>query len=128
MQKYYLTNLLGNPLDTAIAGSRIILSGLLEKLPNLKICLAHGGGHLPYIMGRIHRGFMVRPECKKRLPTLTLGNILGAYTLIQIIHHQPALEYLIRISGSENVLMGTDYPYYMGEEDPVGFISDLSHP
>ncbi len=127
MQRFYLTNLIGNPLDTTIAASRLIFSGLLEKLPGLKICFAHGGGHLPYIMGRIHHGYVVRPECKdeiKRSPWEYFGRVY----FDTITHYLPALEYLVKTAGSDHVLMGTDYPYDMGDEDPVGFVRSLSIP
>ncbi len=127
MQNYYLTNLLGNPLDTAIAGSRIILGGLLDKLPRLKILLAHGGGHLPYIMGRIHHGHIVRPECRKEISRSPWDYFRNLY-FDTINHDGPALEYLIQRSGSGQVLMGTDYPYDMAEQNPVGFVGSLSIP
>ncbi len=127
MQRFYLTNLIGNPLDTTIAATRLIFSGLLEKLPDLKICFAHGGGHLPYIMGRIHHGYLVRPECKdeiKRSPWEYFGRLY----FDTITHYLPALEYLVKTAGSDHVLMGTDYPYDMGDEDPVCFVSSLPIP
>ncbi len=127
MQRFYLTNLVGNPLETTIAAARLIFSGLLEKLPGLKICFAHGGGHLPYIMGRIHHGYVVRPECKdeiKRSPWEYFGHLY----FDTITHYLPALEYLVKTAGSDHVLMGTDYPYDMGDEDPVGFVRSLSIP
>ena len=127
MQNYYLTNLLGNPLDTAIAGSRIILSGLLAKLPRLKIFLAHGGGHLPYVMGRIHQGYIVRPECRKEISRPPWDYFRSLY-FDTITHDRSTLEYLIHVSGSGQVLMGTDYPYDMAERDPVGFVSNLAIP
>lgn len=127
MQRFYLTNLIGNPLDTTIAATRLIFSGLLEKLPGLKICFAHGGGHLPYIMGRIHHGYVVRPECKggiQRSPWEYFGRLY----FDTITHYPPALEYLVRTAGSEHVLMGSDYPYDMGDEDPVASVQGLSIP
>ena len=66
MQHYYLTNYWGTRSIQRSRGAGLFSSGLLEKLPRLKIFLAHGGGHLPYIMGRIHHGYIVRPECRKR--------------------------------------------------------------
>jgi len=127
MQRFYLTNLIGNPLDTTIAASRLIFSGLLEKLPDLKICFAHGGGHLPYIMGRIQHGYMVRPECKAEIGR-SPWEYFGRLYFDTITHHLPALEYLVTTAGSDHVLMGTDYPYDMGDEDPVGFVRSLSIP
>jgi aminocarboxymuconate-semialdehyde decarboxylase len=127
MQRFYLTNLIGNPLDTTIAATRFIFSGLLEKLPALKVCFAHGGGHLPYIMGRIHHGYVVRPECKDEIQRSPWEYFKRLY-FDTITHYTPALEYLVRTAGSDHVLMGSDYPYDMGDEDPVGFVQNLSVP
>ena len=127
MQQFYLTNLIGNPLETTIAATRLIFSGLLEKLPGLKICFAHGGGHLPYIMGRIHHGYVIRPECKGEIKRSPWEYFRRLY-FDTITHYAPALEYLVRTAGSEHVLMGSDYPYDMGDEDPVGSVNNLSIP
>jgi aminocarboxymuconate-semialdehyde decarboxylase len=127
MQRFYLTNLIGNPLDTTIAATRIIFSGLLEKLPGLKICFAHGGGHLPYIMGRIHHGYVVRPECRGEIQRSPWEYFQRLY-FDTITHYLPALEYLVKTVGSEHVLMGSDYPYDMGDEDPVASVQSLSIP
>jgi aminocarboxymuconate-semialdehyde decarboxylase len=127
MQAYYMTNLVGNPLDTSIAASRIIFSGLMEKLPNLKIFLAHGGGLLPYIIGRIQRGFKVRPECQAYIVKSPLHYFRQLY-FDTVTHDRIALEFLVRSVGSEKVCMGSDYPYDMGEEDPVGFVHSLEIP
>ena len=125
MQRFYLTNLIGNPLDTTIAAARLIFSGVLEKLPDLKICLSHAGGHLPYIIGRLHHGYEVRPECRANIPQSPWAYFKQIY-FDSITHHPAALEYLIGIVGSEQVLMGSDYPYDMADEHPVAFIRNLS--
>jgi aminocarboxymuconate-semialdehyde decarboxylase len=125
MQKFYLTNLIGNPLDTTIAAARLIFSGVLEKLPALKICLSHAGGHLPYIIGRLHHGYAVRPECRADIRQSPMAYFKQLY-FDSITHLPAALEYLIGIAGSERVLMGSDYPYDMADEHPVTFIRNLS--
>ena len=125
MQKFYLTNLIGNPLDTTIAAARLIFSGILDKLPRLKICLAHAGGFLPYVMGRIQHGYMVRPECRKEIKRSPWEYFSNLY-FDSITHHSPALEYLVKTAGSEHILMGSDYPYDMADEDPAGSIRKLS--
>jgi aminocarboxymuconate-semialdehyde decarboxylase len=65
---YYLKNLIGNPLETTIAAASLIFGGVMERYPRLKICLAHGGGYLPYQAGRVMHGWNVRAEPKKSLP------------------------------------------------------------
>ena len=125
LQDFYLSNLIGNPLDTTIAAAQLIFSGVLEKYPRLKVILAHGGGQFPFIMGRIEHGYEVRPEAKERVhqpPRAFLKN----FYFDTITHNPDALRYLIAFGGSDHVLLGSDYPYDMGDSDPVQTVSKLS--
>jgi aminocarboxymuconate-semialdehyde decarboxylase len=125
LQNFYLNNLIGNPLDTTIAAVNLIFSGVFEKYPGLKVVLAHGGGQLPYIFGRIEHGYGVRPEPKEKVrrpPRAFLKN----FYFDTITHHPDALRYLIAFAGSDHVLLGSDYPYDMGDPDPVRTVSELS--
>ena len=122
--EYYLNNLIGNPLDTTIAAANLIFSGMLEKYPRLKIILAHAGGQLPYIIGRMEHGYQVRPECKDKVHKPPMAFFKNFY--FDIITHNPdALRYLISFAGSDHVLLGSDYPYDMGDLDPVQTVSQL---
>ena len=125
LQNYYLSNLIGNPLDTTIAAANLIFSGVFEKHPNLKVILAHGGGQLPYIFGRLEHGYNVRPECKDNIHKSPRQFLKNFYFDI-ITHSQEALRYLISLVGSDHVLLGTDYPYDMGNHQPVETVSLLS--
>lgn len=125
LQDFYLSNFIGNPLDTTIAAARLIFSGVLEKYPGLKFILAHGGGQFPFIMGRIEHGYRVRPEPKEKVhqpPRAFLKN----FYFDTITHNPDALRYLIAFSGSDHVLMGSDYPYDMADERPVDTVSGLA--
>jgi len=124
LQNYYLNNLIGNPLDTTIAAANLIFSGVLERYPNLKVILAHGGGQLPYIFGRLDHGYRVRPECKETVHQSPRQFLRNFYFDI-ITHSQEALRYLISLVGSDHVLLGTDYPYDMGDLNPVQTVSQL---
>jgi len=124
LQNFYLNNLIGNPLDTTIAAAYLIFSGVLEKYPNLKVVLAHGGGQLPYIFGRLEHGFEVRPECKETL-CRSPRHLLKHFYFDIITHSQEALRYLVSLVGSDHVLLGTDYPYDMGNHQPVETVSRL---
>lgn len=126
-EKYYLTNLLGNPLDTAIALSHLIFGGIFDKCPGLKIFAAHGGGFLPYQIGRLQHGYKVRSEAKVNNCSDPLNYMKQIY-FDSILFNKKALRYLVDIAGPDRVMMGTDYPFDMGETDPYGFItaSDLS--
>jgi aminocarboxymuconate-semialdehyde decarboxylase len=122
LEDFYLSNLIGNPLDTTIAAAQLIFNGVLEKYPGLKILLAHGGGQLPYILGRLEHGYRVRPESRekvKKSPRTFLRN----FYCDTITHSPEALAYLITVMGSDHVVMGTDYPYDMGDLTPVQTVS-----
>jgi aminocarboxymuconate-semialdehyde decarboxylase len=125
LEDFYLSNLIGNPLDTTIAAAQLIFSGVLEKYPGLKIILAHAGGQLPYIIGRIEHGYQVRPECKEKVRRSPMTFLKNFY--FDIITHNPdALRYLIAFAGSGHVLLGSDYPYDMGDPNPVQTVSKLT--
>ena len=117
---YYLRNLIGNPMDTAIAGARLLLGGVLERYANLKIILSHGGGALPGILGRILHGYQVRPESRARAhDPEQLARRLYYDT---IVFRPEALRYLVEMFGAEQIILGTDYPFDMSLEAPVEFV------
>jgi aminocarboxymuconate-semialdehyde decarboxylase len=125
LMDYYLNNLIGNPLDTTIAATRLIFSGTIEKFPRLKVILAHGGGQFPFIFGRIEHGYKVRPEPKERVHQFPRA-FLNNFYFDTITHNPDALRYLIGFAGSDHVLMGSDYPYDMGDDNPVQTVLSLS--
>ena len=118
---HYFSNVIGIPLESTIAVHHLIFGGVLDAYPGLKIVVAHGGGYLPAYSGRIDHGAAARPDCCEHLkqdPTAYLKRL--HFDTMVFTHRQ--LEYLVRLYGAEHVLMGTDYPYDMGETDPIGFI------
>jgi aminocarboxymuconate-semialdehyde decarboxylase len=125
LMDFYLNNLIGNPLDTTIAATRLIFSGTLEKFPKLKVVLAHGGGQFPFIFGRIEHGYKVRPEPKEKVRQPPRAFLKNLY-FDTITHNPDALRYLIAFAGSDHVLTGSDYPYDMGDPDPAQTVSKLS--
>lgn len=121
LRDYYLWNVIGNPLDTTIAAGHLILSGVMEAYPRLKILLAHGGGTLPFIHGRLDRGFKQRPEINKvisKAPT----EYLKQFYFDSITHDTTMLRGLVDLVGAEHVLLGSDYPFDMGNENPVELV------
>lgn len=112
LDEYYLTNLQGNPWQTAVAASRLILSGRLDDLPELKPVLFHGGGHLPYQVGRLDRGHRVRPEAggSKYAPS----EYLRRFHFDSLTHSADSTKWLVDLVGSDRVMFGTDTPFDMG--------------
>lgn len=121
LRDYYMWNVIGNPMDTTIAAGHLILSGVMEAYPRLKILLAHGGGALPYIHGRLDRGFKTRPEINKVIskpPT----EYLKQFYFDTITHDVTVLRGLVDLVGADHVLLGSDYPFDMGNENPVELV------
>jgi len=113
LRSYYLNNLIGNPLDTTIAAASLVFGGVMERYPNIKICLAHGGGFTPYQAGRWVHGWHVRNEPKKSLKVSPEASLRRFY-YDTITHARPQLESLVTWAGASHVLLGSDYPYDMG--------------
>ncbi len=124
---YYLNNLIGNPLDTTIAAACLVFSGVLERYPNLKFCLAHGGGFVPYQAGRFVHGWHVRQEPKKKLSKPPTDSLKRFY-FDTITHSTEVLEFLVGSAGADRVLLGSDYPFDMGMTDGVLQVKNLSIP
>jgi aminocarboxymuconate-semialdehyde decarboxylase len=123
---YYLSNLFGNPSETGLIAARLIYSGVLERFPSLHIILAHGGGTLPYIIGRLDHGYRVRPETKT-IPHPP-SHYLSRFYFDTITHDDAMLAYLVARAGFDCVVVGTDRPFDMGTDDPretVGRIPGL---
>jgi aminocarboxymuconate-semialdehyde decarboxylase len=127
LSSYYLNNLIGNPLDTTIAAACLVFSGVLERHPSLKICLAHGGGFVPYQAGRFLHGWHVRKEPKSKLPKPPTES-LGRFYFDTIVHSKDVLEFLVGNAGVDRVLLGSDYPFDMGMPDGVLQVRGLSIP
>ncbi len=122
LESYYLTNLIGNPLDTTVMLANLMYSGALDELPNLKICLAHGGGFAPYQIGRLVHGHKVRPEARSASQT-SPAVLLRRFYFDSLVFDPQALRYLIDLVGADHVCIGTDAPFDMGDEHPEQTIS-----
>lgn len=127
MRECYLNNVIGQPLESTLALSRLILGGVLERHPRLNICVAHGGGYLPFYPGRLDHAWRVRPEC--RLTPHPPSTYLKKLYFDSVVYSTESLSNLVRQVGIDRIVLGTDYPFDMGESDPVGLIErtpDLS--
>jgi aminocarboxymuconate-semialdehyde decarboxylase len=111
---FYMTNLTGNPLETCIAASRMILSGCLDRHPSLKIVLVHSGGFMPFQVGRLDHGFRVRQESRVAI-TSPPSTYLRRFWYDTITHASAPLSFLVELVGTDRVMFGSDLPFDMAD-------------
>ena len=126
LRSYHLQNLIGNPSDTAVAAASLIFGGVLKEFPRLKFYLAHGGGSCPFLRGRWDHGWHVRPEARANIDRPP-SDYLRLLCFDSLVHSVPALNYLVETVGAGRVMMGSDYPFDMGDREPVNDIAALPH-
>jgi aminocarboxymuconate-semialdehyde decarboxylase len=125
MRSYYLPVLVGNPSETSLAVASMMFGGVLERHRRLKICFAHGGGFIPYQIGRLNRGYEVRSESRaaaKARPSSFLGKVY----FDTIVYDESALSFLVSSMGAHNVLLGSDSPLDMHDHRIVKKVRSLS--
>ncbi len=124
LASYYLWNSVGNPLETAITAAQLATAGIMERFPRLKILLAHGGGGLHALRGRLRRAFAVRPEARARSAEGP-DAALHRFYYDSVTHDQALLADLVGYAGADHVLLGSDRPFDMGTEHPAAAITNL---
>jgi aminocarboxymuconate-semialdehyde decarboxylase len=120
----YLWNSVGNPMETAVTAAHLAAAGVLERHPRLKIMLAHGGGGLLALRGRLRHAFAVRPEARSR-SVKGPDAALRMFCYDSLTHDKELLASLIDFAGAEHVLLGSDRPFDMGSESAVAEIRAL---
>ncbi|HEY7470413.1 MAG TPA: amidohydrolase family protein [Acidimicrobiia bacterium] len=125
LSRNFLDNMVGRPAESTIAVGHLLFSGVLERFPGLVICVVHGGGFVPYQLGRMQRGF-------DAVPKLAAGNITTAPSELArrlyydtVLHDPAPLAFLVERVGADHVLMGTDYPFPMGDPTPVDTVNAI---
>jgi len=126
MQKYWLPWLVGMPAEVSRAICSLIFSGTLEKCSNLRICFAHGGGSFPATLGRIDHGFNVRPDLYPDNPH-SPRKYLNQMYFDSLVHEPASLDFLIGLVGADKVMLGTDYPFPLGEAEPGKLIESRNY-
>jgi len=128
LKSYYLQNMVGLPLESTIAATKLIFGGVLERHPGLRIGFVHGGGFAPYQVGRFDHGWSVRPEPKRITSEIRPGEYFQRFYFDSLTHDPISLELLGRRVGWGHVVLGSDYPFDMASTDPVGGVDaiDLS--
>jgi aminocarboxymuconate-semialdehyde decarboxylase len=122
LAKHYFNNVIGNPLDSTVALGHLIFEGVLDRHPGLKVCIAHGGGYVPPYAGRMDHAFAARADCREKLKRKP-SDVIKTLYFDTMVFEPDQLEFLVRKYGSDHILLGTDYPYDMGESDPVGLVN-----
>jgi len=120
---YYLVNVIGVPLSTTIAVTRMILAGVFERHPDLRMVLVHGGGYLPFYWARTDHAFRHRPEMRGNIDRPPSEYLERLYFDITVFDPD-LIGHLVSRFGADRVLLGTDYPFDMGLTDPLGALAD----
>lgn len=119
LDRWYLSNTVGQPAENAVALSHLIFSGVLDRHPGLKLIAAHGGGYLPTHIGRSDHAWSARSDAGAGCAHLPSSYLRRLY-FDSLVHDPHVLRELIRAAGADRVLLGSDFPFDMGTEDPVG--------
>ena len=117
MAKYWMPWLVGMPAETTRAICSFIFGGIFERLPQLRVAFAHGGGSFPYTLGRIAHGHAVRPDLCAMDNEKSPIDYLGKFWVDSLVHDSKTLQYLVDLMGKEKVCLGTDYPFPLGEDN-----------
>jgi aminocarboxymuconate-semialdehyde decarboxylase len=128
LRKHYLFNLIGNPADTTIAIANVLFGGLVERFPGLRWCFVHGGGVAPYLVGRWDHGWRMRAVTREMTPDSLPSELLAGFWYDCLVHDPRTLRYLAEIVGWDRIMLGSDCPFDMGCEDPIGFVGAADLP
>ena len=126
MKKYWLPWLVGMPAETSRAICSMIFGGIFERLPNLRVAFAHGGGAFPVTSGRIQHGYNVRPDLCAVDNQVDPANYLGRFWVDSLVHDADTLDFLLDKIGPDKIALGTDYPFPLGELEPGKLIESMS--
>ena len=118
LSAYWLPWLLGMPAETALSICSMVFGGVFEKLPDLRVAFAHGGGAFPGIIGRLEHGFNVRPDIVATHNDRNPRDYIGQFYIDSLVHDAPMLQYIIDLFGPECIALGSDYPFPLGEHHP----------
>ena len=122
---FFMVNSLGQPIEEAIAISHFIMGGVLDRHPDLEIVIAHGGGFLPFYAGRMDHAWRVRPEVRK-LTAYEPSTYLKRLWFDTCVFSSALIDTLVASVGVDRVMMGSDYPFDMGDPEPIGLVKNTA--
>ena len=123
LQRYFLSNSVSNPAEETVAASYLIFGGVLERHPALRVCLTHGGGFLPYQIGRLDQSLVATPDLASTNISQRPSSFLPRFLYDTVVHSPEALRFLVDRVGHDRVVIGSDYPFPMGDPDPLATIA-----
>lgn len=126
MPDYWLAWLVGMPAETSRAICSFIFGGIFERLPNLRVAFAHGGGSFPSTIGRIEHGYHVRPDLCAVDNPVNPRAYMGQFYLDSLVHDAAVLKALISLVGAHRIALGSDYPFPLGEHEPGSLIRSMT--
>ncbi len=127
-RRLFLHILVGNPSETTFAAAALLLGGVLEKHPWLRVLLVHGGGFVPYQIGRLERGFTTAPPAFRARGSRSPRQLLDRLFYDTVLHDDAALRHLVDFAGAGQVVLGSDYPFPMRVDQPVGALDAVDLP
>lgn len=125
MGLYWLPWLVGMPTETALSICSLIFGGVFERLPDLRVAFAHGGGAFPGLIGRVEHGFNVRPDIVATRNERNPREYLGRFYVDSLVHEPGMLRYMIDLMGADSIALGSDYPFPLGEHRPGEMIESM---
>lgn len=126
LTNHYFNNVIGNPLDTTVAISHLIFDGVVARYPNIKFIAAHGGGYVAHYWARMDHAWRARPDCRTVIDSLP-SSYLKTFYVDTMVFDPEMLRHLVDTFGADRVLLGTDYPYDMGEEQPRELVATVKN-
>jgi len=121
LSPFFMVNTVGNPMEEVIAANHLILGGVLDRHPGLRIKIVHGGGFYPFLIGRLDHAWKRRPEVRK-LTAEAPSAYLKRMWYDTVVFDPAILRMLVSLVGAERVMLGSDYPFDMGDLDPLGML------
>ncbi|MDP9145220.1 MAG: amidohydrolase [Actinomycetota bacterium] len=122
LSRYFMDNAVGRPAESSVALAGLIFSGVFERFPGLRVCVVHGAGFIPYQIGRLDKAFHQHADVAGSRISRPPSEYLRLLYADTIVHDPLALAFLVATMGADRVLLGTDYPFPMGDQDPVGLV------
>lgn len=125
LSPYFLENVFGRPAESALAIARLLFGGILERYPDLVLCMVHGGGYMPYQLGRWDKGYAMVPHIAGKNISRPPSELVKRLYYDSLVHLPEAMSFLLQLVGPSQIVVGTDYPYPMHERRPVTFVDSV---